>query len=103
MVQDSKKNFVGLQTLKCGVFDSLLLYNLMRRTRTELRLWKNWDSSWGKNCLKIITDIDKNRVKKSDKASTLEAKQARKQSRMAKKKYLDVEEQKKPEYETGMF
>lgn len=27
MVQDSKKNFVGLQTLKCGVFDTVIKFN----------------------------------------------------------------------------
>ncbi|XP_054259610.1 circumsporozoite protein-like [Macrosteles quadrilineatus] len=57
----------------------------------------------GKNCLKILTSVDKDRERKAEIACLEEVKQKRKRARFLKKKKRDEEKRNEPEYEAGMF
>ncbi|KAG8289713.1 hypothetical protein J6590_098712 [Homalodisca vitripennis] len=57
----------------------------------------------GKKCAKTLRAVDINRIQKSEIAAKEETKQAKKRTRMIRKKLLDEENEKEPDYEAGMF
>lgn len=96
-----KTNFVGRSTLQFGTYDSIITYNEGNKGR--LKVIKHLGLQPGKNCLKILTSVDKDRVRKAEIACLEEVKQKRKRARFLKKKKRDEEKRNEPEYEAGMF
>lgn len=96
-----KVNFVGLQTLKFGVFDAVVTFNEGNKGR--LKVLEGMGLQIGSNCAQTFRAIDLIRIHKSEIATKEETKRARKRSRMIRKKLLDEEKEKGPDYEAGMF
>lgn len=97
-----KSNFVGQKTLKFGTLDAVITFNEGNKGR--IKVLKKLGVKLGMNCLKILHGIDCDRVSKAERANQTLHKQARRKSRMVKKRLVDKEKKKEdPEYSAGMF
>lgn len=96
-----KINFVGVHTLKFGTLDAVVTFNEGNKGR--LQVLEDIGIKVGKNCAKTFRAVDINRIQKSEIAAKEETKHARKRTRMIRKKLLDEENEKEPDYESGMF
>lgn len=96
-----KNNFVGLKTLQFGALDAVITYNEGNKGR--IKVLRNLGVRIGNNCLKTLYCIDRERVVKADKAAQIGTKEARKRSRMIKKKLIEDEKKGDQDYEAGMF
>lgn len=94
-------NFVGMKTLKFGVFDSIITYNSGNKGR--IKVLQNLRMKPGADCVKILTEIDVARVQKAERANNEDIKKRRKHSRTIKKRKLDLEKKEDPQYAAGMF
>jgi hypothetical protein len=96
-----KNNFVGLQTLRFGTFDSVITFNEGNKGRLEVL--KELGVKVGRNCAKFLSEIDHYRMIKSDIACEEKTKLTRKRKRMIRKKLLDAEKENEQDYAAGMF
>ncbi|XP_054256863.1 uncharacterized protein LOC129003739 [Macrosteles quadrilineatus] len=96
-----KNNFVGRQTLRFGTFDSVITFNEGNRGRLEVL--KELGVKVGRNCARFLSDIDRYRMMKSEISCDEKTKQARKRTRMIRKKLWDADKEKEQDYAAGMF
>ena len=93
-----KTVFVGLKTLRMGVLDSVLSFNVGNIGRA--RVLQHLNISPGYNTLKSLRQMDMKRVKKADLAQLEMSQEARKKKRNLKRK---LEEADDPDYGAGKF
>jgi hypothetical protein len=93
--------FVGYETLLCGVYDAVLLFN--EGNAGKVKVLKKLGIEPGANMVKCCAEIDNIRVRKADDVSEFISKKARQQARNVKRAREDADDPDDPEYETGMF
>lgn len=94
-------NFVGMKTLKFGVFDSIITYNAGNKGR--IKVLQNLGLKPGADCIKILLEIDVARVQNAERANSEDIKKRRKHARTIKKRKLDSEKEEDAQYAAGML
>lgn len=93
-----KNVFVGLNTLKMGVYDAVLAFNVGNVGRARVLQHLNIDPGW--NTLKRLRQMDKKRVRKADLAMLEMTEEARKRRRNLKRNLEDIDND---DYGAGKF
>lgn len=100
-----KTIFVSLRTLHLGVCDAVSCFN--KGYVTRCLVLKELGLSVGKNCAEIMLGIDKERVRKCDKATAELQKEARQKRALAKRKLEEdveaAEDPDNPSYAPGLY
>lgn len=95
-----KTTFVGLKTLKAGVYDAVISFNVGNIGRAKVL--QNLGIAPGYNTLTFLRELDDIRVAKADQAVELMSKAARQKKRNLKRRRED-EEANNPDYGAGKF
>lgn len=95
-----KSVFVGIKTMKIGVFDATICFN--EGTVTRCKVLELLGISPGENMRKALISIDRLRVAEADRWVQEATKEARVAKRSQKRKLEDKEHQKQDEYGPGM-
>lgn len=96
-----KNTFVGLPTLKLGVMDAIITFNL--GALGKIKVLEKLCKAAGRNCLVGLKSIDKLRIIEANKAIQIQKKSKRREKRNLKRKKQDKEEENGNQYGAGDF
>lgn len=97
-----KSGFVGIKTLHLGVYDAVSTFNIGQISRC--RVFDKLGIAVGKNTVNAMVELDKSRLRDSERKSAEIKKIARQKKRQVKRKLEDKEEDAdNPSYGPGMF
>lgn len=96
-----KNTFVGLSTLKLGVMDAIITFNL--GALGKVKVLEKLCSVAGRNCLLGLKHIDQVRILEANKAIQKENMSKRREKRNLKRKRQDKEEENSNHYGAGNF
>lgn len=100
-----KRVFVMKNTLELGVYEAVLCFNEGYISRCEVL--RKLSIVPGVNCVNVLKEFDKMRIKKADKAIDKIAKKCRQETALAKRKLEDefeeAEDPENPSYGAGMY
>lgn len=95
-----KNVFVGVQTLRIGVFDAVLSFNDGAMARTKVL--NKMGIVVGSNCMKALRSIDNTRIFYANRAAAAMTKEARTEKRLQKKR-KETDEDGQDDYCPGMY
>lgn len=96
-----KNNFVSLHTLKVGVWDAIITYNV--GALGKVQVLEKLCKAAGRNCVIGLQKIDRRRILEARKANKEENKIKRRQKRNMKRKKEDKDKEKCVSYGAGDF